>query len=61
MMRAWLSKKVPEVVRREASAAVPAAMRAASHAGKEFLKKFSEEFRTLLANTPLTLKVVARP
>ena len=43
-MRAWLSKKVPEVVRREASAAVPAAMRAASHAGKEFLKKFSEEF-----------------
>ena len=60
-MRAWLSKKVPEVVRREASAAVPAAMRAASHAGKEFLKKFSEEFRTLLTNAPLTLTVTAMP
>ena len=42
-MRQWISERIPEVVRREASAAVPAAMRAASHAGKEFLKKFSEE------------------
>jgi hypothetical protein len=43
-MRKWISQRVPEFVRRETSAAVPAALRAASHAGKEFLKKFSEEF-----------------
>ncbi len=43
-MRKWISERVPELVRREASAALPAAMRAASHAGREFLKKFSEEF-----------------
>jgi hypothetical protein len=60
-MKKWISEKVPEVVRRELSAAVPAAMRAATHAGKEFLKKFSEEFRTLPTNTPLTLTVTARP
>ena len=60
-MKKWISKKVPEVVRKELSAAVPAAMRAATHAGKEFLKKFSEGFRTLLTNTLLTLKVTARP
>ena len=58
-MRKWISERIPEVVRREASAAVPAAMRAASHAGKEFVKKFSEEFRTLLTNIPLTLTVTA--
>ena len=50
-----------ESVRKEGKAAVPAAVRAARHAGKEFLKKFSEEFRTLLTNTPLTLMVTARP
>jgi hypothetical protein len=60
-VKRWISEKVPEVVRKEFSAAVPAAMRAASHAGKEFLKKFSEEFRTLLTNTSLTLTVTARP
>ena len=60
-MRKWISERIPEVVRREASAAVPAAMRASSHAGKEFLKMFSEEFRTLLTNTPLTLTVTAMP
>jgi hypothetical protein len=60
-MRKWISERIPEVVRREASAAVPAAMRAASHAGKEFLKKFSAEFRTLPTDTPLTLTVTARP
>ena len=60
-MKKWISEKVPEVVRKEFSAAVPAAMRAASHAGKEFLRKFSEEFRTLLTNRPLTLTVTARP
>lgn len=59
-MKKWISEKVPEVVRKELSAAVPAAMRAATHAGKEFLKKFSEEFRTLLTKTPLTLTVTAR-
>lgn len=59
-MKIWISEKVPEVVRKELSAAVPAAMRAATHAGKEFLKKFSEEFRTLLTKTPLTLTVTAR-
>ena len=58
-MRKWISQRVPELVRREASAAVPAALRAASHAGKEFLKKSSEEFRTLLTNTPLTRTVMA--
>jgi len=36
---------VPELLRnKEVSVAVLAPMRAASHAGKEFLKKFSEEF-----------------
>ena len=60
-MKRWISEKVPEVVRKEFSAAVPVAMRAASHTGKEFLMKFSEEFRTLLTNTPLTLMVTARP
>jgi hypothetical protein len=52
-MRKWISERIPEVVRREASAA--------SHAGKAFLKKFSEEFRTLPTDTPLTLTVTARP
>jgi hypothetical protein len=60
-MKKWISEKVPEIVRKELSAAVPAAMRAATHAGKEFLKKFSEEFRTLLTNIPLTLTVTAKP
>ena len=57
-MKRWISEKVPEVVRKELSAAVPAAMRAASHGGKEFLKKFSEEFRSLPITTP-TLTVTA--
>jgi hypothetical protein len=43
-MKRWVSEKVPELLRKEVSAAVPAAMRAAGHAGTEFLKKFSEEF-----------------
>jgi hypothetical protein len=43
-VKRWIFEKVPEAVRKELSAAVPTAMRAASHAGKEFLKKFSEEF-----------------
>ena len=43
-MRSEIAKKVTEAARREWRAAIPAAMRAASHAGKEFLKKFSEEF-----------------
>ncbi len=60
-MKRWVSEKLPEIVRKEVSAAVPAAMRAASHAGKEFLNKISEEFRTLLTNTPLTLVVTAKP
>ncbi len=57
-MRRWISEKVPELVRMEVSAALPAAMRAASHAGKEFLKKFSEEFCSLSTNAP-TLTVTA--
>ena len=60
-MRREIVQKVSEFARREFRAAIPAALRAASHAGKEFLKKFSEEFRTLLTNTPLTLTVTARP
>jgi hypothetical protein len=43
-MRRWISEKVPELVRKEVSAALPAAMRAASHAGKEFLKKSRRSF-----------------
>ena len=54
-------EKIAEFVREEGSAALPAAARAAAHAGREFLKKFPEEFRTLLTNTPLTLTVTARP
>jgi hypothetical protein len=57
-MKKWISEKVPEVVRKELSAAVPAAMCAATHAGKEFLKKFSEEFCSLSTNAP-TLTVTA--
>jgi hypothetical protein len=57
-MRRWISEKVPELVRKEVSAALPAAMRAASHAGKEFLKKVSEEFCSLSTNAP-TLTVTA--
>ncbi len=43
-MRREIFKKVTEAARREWRAAVPAAMRAASHAGREFFKRFSEEF-----------------
>jgi hypothetical protein len=59
--RREISKRVTEAAQKEWRAAVPAAMLAATHAGKVFLKKFSEEFRTLLTNTPLTLAVTARP
>ena len=38
-MRKWISEKVPELVRKEVSAAVPAAMRAATHAGKELFEE----------------------
>ena len=37
-------EKITEWAQREGSAAIPAAIRAASHAGKEFLNKFPEEF-----------------
>ncbi len=43
-MRGRILEKLAELARREGSAALPAAIRAASHAGKEFLKKFPEEF-----------------
>jgi hypothetical protein len=43
-MRRQIIEKVSNSARRELQAAIPAVMRAASHAGKEFLKKFSEEF-----------------
>jgi hypothetical protein len=43
-MRREIVRKVSESARREWRAVAPAAVRAASHAGKEFLKKFSEEF-----------------
>ncbi len=43
-MRREISKKVTEAARREWRAAVPAAMRAAGHAGRRLFKKFSEEF-----------------
>jgi hypothetical protein len=43
-MRREITRKVSEAARKEWKAAVPAAIRAASHAGREFLKKFSEEF-----------------
>ena len=43
-MRREIARKATEAARKEWKAAVPAAMRAASHAGREFLKKFSEEF-----------------
>jgi hypothetical protein len=43
-MKSKIFEKIAELARREGSAAVPAAIRAASHAGKEFLRKFPEEF-----------------
>jgi hypothetical protein len=43
-MRRQILEKAVEFLRKEASRAVPAAKRAASHAGKEFLKKFSQEY-----------------
>jgi hypothetical protein len=43
-MRGRILEKLAELARREGSAVLPAAIRAASHAGKEFLKKFPEEF-----------------
>ena len=43
-MRSKIFEKLVELARREGSAAVPAAIRAASHAGREFLKRFPEEF-----------------
>ena len=44
MRRRILVEKAVEFLRKEASRAVPAAVRAATHAGKEFLKKFPEEY-----------------
>ena len=43
-MRNKIFEKISDWARKEGSAAIPAALRAASHAGKEFLKKFPEEF-----------------
>jgi hypothetical protein len=43
-MRRRIFEKVAEFARKEGSAAVPAAIRAATHAGKEFLRRFPEEF-----------------
>ena len=37
-------QRVTEFVRREGQTAVPAAIRAARHAGKTFLRKFPEEY-----------------
>jgi hypothetical protein len=55
-MRREITRKVSESARREWKAAVPAALRAANHAGREFLKKFSEEFpkerKKALRSTP---------
>ena len=38
------ARKMGELVREEAAIALPAAIRAARHAGKTFLKKFPEEY-----------------
>ncbi|MBA2346189.1 MAG: hypothetical protein H0V83_14055 [Rubrobacter sp.] len=43
-VRVRVLKKVSEVARREAIVAFPAAKRAAGHAARAFLKKFSEEY-----------------
>ena len=43
-MKSRIVEKISELVRKEGSAAVPAAIRAASYAGREFLKRFPEEF-----------------
>lgn len=42
-MRSKIFEKIAELARKEGSAAIPAATRAATHAGKEFLKKFAKE------------------
>lgn len=44
-MRRQVFTKVSEFVREEAKFAVPAATRAARHAGAIFLQKFTEEYR----------------
>ena len=43
-VRVRVVQKVTEVARREALVAFPAAKRAAGHAMRVFLKKFSEEY-----------------
>jgi len=43
-MRRRVLQKVGEVVRREATVALPAAKRAVGHGVQAFLKKFSEEY-----------------
>lgn len=43
-MRRRVFEKVSGFVRREGKVAVPAAIRAAKHAGRVFLKKFPEEY-----------------
>jgi hypothetical protein len=39
-----MARRVVEIVRREASVAIPAAIRAAKHAGTVFLRRFPEEY-----------------
>jgi len=39
-----MARRVVEIARREASVAIPAAIRAAKHAGTVFLKRFPEEY-----------------
>ena len=48
--RAW--QKLGEVARREASVALPAAKRAATHGLQAFWKKFSEEYTKERAKRP---------
>lgn len=43
-MRQRVAERVSEFVRREGQVALPAAVRAAKHAGKVFLAKFYEEY-----------------
>ena len=42
--RVRMARRVVEIVRREASVAIPAAIRSAKHAGTVFLKRFPEEY-----------------
>jgi len=43
-VRVRVARRVTEIARREAAVAFPAAKRAAGHAARAFIRKFSEEY-----------------